>query len=123
MPEKDGNIDAHSVPIKSIHSNVAQIFIEITEDKLKIILNEYKDTQIDSKSWVAPLGIFIALVTTLTTSTSNDFLLPKEYWGSVYVGGALIAFFFPPLLSQPQFRPLNQGSQAVEEASRRTVFE
>ena len=94
MSEKDGNIDAHSVPIKSIHSNVAQVFIEITEDKLKIILNEYKDTQIDSKSWVAPLGIFIALVTTLTTSTSNDFLLPKEYWGSVYVGGALIAFFF-----------------------------
>ena len=37
MAEKDGNIDAHSVPIKSIHSNVAQVVIHTTEDKLKNI--------------------------------------------------------------------------------------
>ena len=94
MSERDGNIDPHSVPISRIHDNVDQVVIKITEDKLKIILNKYKDTQIDSKSWGAPLGVFIALVTTLTTSTSNDFLLPKEYWSSVYVTGALLASFF-----------------------------
>ena len=76
MSEKDGNIDAHSVPIKSIHSNVAQVVIHTTEDKLKNILNEYTYTQHDSKSWIAPLGIFLTLVGTLTTSTPNDFLLP-----------------------------------------------
>ena len=94
MAKKNGDINVSNVPVEGMYENISQVFITITEDKLKIILNEYKDTQIDSKSWVAPLGIFIALATTLTTSTSNDFLLPKEYWGSVYVGGALIAFFF-----------------------------
>ena len=94
MPERDGNFDTGSVPIKSTHNNVAQVVITTTEDKLKIILYEYKDTQIDSKSWVAPLGILIALVTTLTTSIPNDFLIPQEHWKSVYVTGALIALFF-----------------------------
>ncbi len=91
MPERDGNIDAHSVPIKKIHSSVAQVVIITTEDKLKIILNEYKDTQIDSKSWIAPLGIFLTLVGTLTTSTPNDFWLPKEFWHPVYGGAAVAA--------------------------------
>ncbi len=33
MPERDGNIDSHSVPIKKIHSSVAQVVIITTEDK------------------------------------------------------------------------------------------
>ena len=94
MAEKDGNIDAHSVPIKSIHSNVAQVVIHTTEDKLKNILNEYTYTQHDSKSWIAPLGIFLTLVGTLTTSTPNDFLLPKEFWHPVYGGAAIAAFIW-----------------------------
>ena len=94
MPEKDGNIDAHSVPIKSIHSNVAQVVIHTTEDKLKNILNEYTYTQQDSKSWIAPLGIFFTLVGTLTTITPNDFLLPKEFWQQVYGGAAVAAFIW-----------------------------
>ena len=94
MPEKDGNFDIGSVPVSRIHNNVSQVIITTTEDKMKIILNEYQDTQINSKYWATPLGIFITLITTLTTSTSNNFLLPKAYWESVYVTGVLIALFF-----------------------------
>lgn len=94
MSERDGDIETHSVPIKSIHSNVAQVVIHTTEDKLKNILNEYNYTQHDSKSWIAPLGIFLTLVSTLTTSTPNDFLLPKEFWHQVYGGAAVAAFIW-----------------------------
>ena len=46
MPEKDGNFDASSVPVSRIHSNVDQVVITTTEDKLTIILNGYKNTQL-----------------------------------------------------------------------------
>ena len=91
MSERDGNIDPHSVPISRIHNNVDQVVIKITEDKLKNILNEYNYALHDSKSWIAPLGIFLTLLGTLITSTPKDLLLPKEYWVPLYGGTAVAA--------------------------------
>ena len=94
MPERDGNISVSNVPVEGIHKNISQVVIITTEDKLKNILNKYTYTQQDSKSWIAPLGIFLTLVGTLTTSTPNDFLLPKEFWHQVYGGAAVAAFIW-----------------------------
>ena len=90
----DLNSDKYNVPIDKIHTNVSQVLITTTEDKLKIILMEYQNTQINSKSWVAPMGIFFTLLTTLVTSTPKDFLIPKENWVSMYVLGSIIALGF-----------------------------
>lgn len=92
MSERDGNFDADGVPVESIYTNVSQVVITTTEDKLKNVLNEY-DYQHDSKSWIAVLGIFLTLVGTLITSTPNDFLLSQESWRYVYVAGIGAAFF------------------------------
>ena len=94
MPERNGDINVSNVPVEGIHKNISQVVIITTEDKLKNILNEYTYTQHDSKSWIAPLGIFLTLVGTLTTSTPNDFLLPKEFWHPVYGGAAIAAFIW-----------------------------
>ena len=91
MSERDGDINISNVPVEGIHKNINQVVIITTEDKLKNILNEYTCTQQKSKSWIAPLGIFLTLVGTLTTSIPNDFLLPKEFWHQVYGGAAVAA--------------------------------
>jgi len=40
--------------------------------------------------WVAPAGILVALILTLTTSTFHDFLLPRDTWLAIFIIALLL---------------------------------
>jgi Flp pilus assembly protein TadB len=94
-PSQTVTIDTDSIASRlmenaNVNWNIAQEVIITTEDKVRICLLENLK-RIERKSgWMAPLGILIAIFTTLTTTTFNNVLLDSSTWRAIFllVGGA-----------------------------------
>lgn len=57
------------------YTNVSQGLIHITEDKLKVILLEYREKHRQFYSWTTPLGIFVScLFATITADFKNTWI-------------------------------------------------
>ena len=83
-----------SVNVQEVHSNIDQEVVEITTDKLKLILTQYVQLLGSNKEWQAPLGIFITILVVFCTSTFQDFLTVKAHvWNALFIllaGGSFI---------------------------------
>lgn len=79
-----GHYSYIQAPIRQIHTNLDQEVIQITEDKLRLVLGEHLDHVSDRQSWIAPLGLLIAVVTTLVTSTFKDVGLKSTTWEAIF---------------------------------------
>jgi len=77
-----------------VHKNVSQVIIVTTEDKLVIDLEKHCKIIQKKREWINPLGLFIAILTTILTSKFEEkFGLKPEFWqASFYIvgGGSLI---------------------------------
>jgi len=83
-------VGAHSSrrvhPREGVHVNVGQQVIVTTEDRVRLCLNEHLHSVEQRRSWVAPLGILIALVLSLATTSCRDALSVSKYtWHALFV--------------------------------------
>lgn len=68
------------------YTNVSQGIIHITEDKLKVILLEYKEKNNQFYSWTTPLGIFAScLLTTITAKFECTWGIPANTWQAIFI--------------------------------------
>lgn len=75
-----------SVSVQEVHSNVDQEVIEITADKLKIILIEHLDSLLKGTSWQTPLSILITVVVVFCTADFREFLtLSADTWKAIFI--------------------------------------
>jgi hypothetical protein len=75
-----------TVVVDEVHSNVSQEIIEITSDRLTIILTKHIDHLQKSKEWQMPLSLFLTIILVLSTSTfKNSFGLPPETWSAIFI--------------------------------------
>ena len=82
----NNNSPFSTAPIKSIYQNTEQNVISITEDKLKVILLEYKEKNKLFYSWTTPLGIFIScLLATITSNFVDTLGLSASTWQAVFI--------------------------------------
>ena len=66
-------------------SNLKTNIIEITEDKLKLILHQHSHSLNVKKGWIGPLGIFITLALTLLTADFQDALsMQASFWQAFF---------------------------------------
>lgn len=87
----------NGVHVVDVHVNVDQEIIQITEDKLRLILKDHLETITQSTSWVAPLGVMISIITTFCTAKFDTFIgLGPEFWKSLFTlaGIASLAWLF-----------------------------
>ena len=78
--------------VTAIHVNTDQEIIQITEDKLRLVLNERLRMMEQKKDWIAPLGIVIAVVTVFCTSNFKDAFLKASVWEAIFILTGIIAF-------------------------------
>jgi len=79
--------------IYQVCSNTKTDFIEITGDKLEIILMKYLKDLKDSSGWLTPLSLFLAILIALLTSSFKDFLtISKDIWLAVFYLSLFISF-------------------------------
>lgn len=76
----------NGVQVIDVHVNVDQEIIQITEDKLRLILKDYLDSLTQAGGWVAPFSVLVSIVTTFCTAKFDTFIgLGPEFWRSTFV--------------------------------------
>lgn len=87
----NGRFSKVQAPIRNVHSNLDQEVIQVTEDKLRLVLNEHL-TQVEKKNgWIAPLGIVITIVTLFTTATFKDAFFKAATWEAIFLLSGLLS--------------------------------
>lgn len=81
----------NKVRIDEIHSNISQEVIEITSDKLRILLKEHVENIENQRLWIAPASLLVTIVLVLCTTTFRDALTVKaNVWEAAFIIGALL---------------------------------
>ena len=74
------------IQVVDVHVNVDQEIIQITEDKLRLILKNHLDSLTQEGGWVAPFSVLISIVTTFCTAKFDTFIgLGPEFWRASFV--------------------------------------
>ncbi|MCK4653445.1 MAG: hypothetical protein KAU01_03275 [Candidatus Cloacimonetes bacterium] len=80
------------VNVSEVHLNVSQDFIITTEDKVRLCLSEHLKRMEMKRSWMAPFGIFIAILVTFITSTFKDAGLSADTWRAIFIIVGILSF-------------------------------
>jgi len=76
----------NTVDVNAVHSNVEQEVIEITSDKLKIILSCHVDSLASRKEWHTPLSMLLTIIVVLCTTTFKPFAgFSADTWSAVFI--------------------------------------
>ena len=89
-----GKYNEITAPIKSVHSNLEQVLIHITEDKLRLVLNEHIKKVERKKDWVAPFSLLIAIITTFATSNFKEALFSASTWEAIFFIVGMLSLFW-----------------------------
>lgn len=85
------------VQVAGVHPNVEQEVILVTEDKVRLCLNENFHRAARSKQWITIASLILTLILTLTTAQFRDFAgLSSLEWRGIAIAalaGAVIWFF------------------------------
>lgn len=87
----NGTYSRRTVDIKEVHSNIEQRLIQITEDKLTLILNDHIKHMESKNSWVAPLGILITLMVVFATTDFKQAYFSADTWKAIFVITTLLS--------------------------------
>ena len=87
-----GEIRSNQIIISEIHTNTDLTLIQITEDKLRLVLLEHLELLQCKSRWQVPLGILLALVPMFLTSEFKDFAtVDKATWRAFFMFASLAA--------------------------------
>jgi len=79
--------------VTAFHSNIKQEIIEITTDKIRLILSDHLKKSEKKIEWHAALGIFLSVVASLFTTTFNtSFGVQGDVWRSLFILCAIFSF-------------------------------
>ena len=93
------------VEVTAFHSNIKQEIIEITTDKLRLILNDHLKKSEKKIEWHAALGIFLTAIASLFTTTFNTtFGVQGDVWRSIFILGAVSSFVWLIICGIKAFR-------------------
>lgn len=82
-----------SVNVAQVHSNTALEIIEITGDKLRILLTEHVRKSEKLNEWQTALGILMAAIAALvTTEFKAAFGVDGGVWKAIFIIAALLSF-------------------------------
>lgn len=79
--------------VSAKYSNVKSNLIEITEDKLNIIVDKYSNQLRKTRDWVGYSGIFVTILLSLLTCDFNKKFLgiSSENWYTLFVMGFIVS--------------------------------
>lgn len=80
-----------TINIENIHSNVTPEILEISVDKLRIVLLENEKKISDANEWQTPFAILLTIIIVLCTATFKEFLsLSADSWHAIFIVGAVV---------------------------------
>jgi hypothetical protein len=81
------------VEITNVHRNTSQELIEVTVDKLRLVLVQQKDRIEQKKTWHTPLGITLTILLIFPTTQFKDaFTISASTWQAVFMISFVLSF-------------------------------
>lgn len=92
-------IQNKTIEITKLHGDLSQEVVIITVDKLKLILHTHINSIKERKSWIAPAGILLTIITVLVTGEFKDIIFPRSTWTAIFVitGGLMFIWLVKAL--------------------------
>jgi hypothetical protein len=90
----NGNYSRKTIDITEIHSNIEQKLIQITEDRLTLILNQHIKNLEMKNAWVAPLGILITLIVVFATTEFKKAFVSADTWRAFFIISTLLTIYW-----------------------------
>jgi hypothetical protein len=94
MNNSTGQYNDDTIKITAIHTNLNQEIIKITEDKLKIVLNNHSLNIEQKKAWMTPLSILVTIVLTFVTAEFKKAYFPAATWQAFFIMFAAITMIW-----------------------------
>lgn len=94
MSKSPGQYTRKTVEVKAVHSNLHQEVIQITEDKLRLVLSDHLAVIEQKKSWIAPLGIFLTLILVFVTAEFKKFYFSPSTWEAFFLMATLLTLLW-----------------------------
>ncbi|WP_333014570.1 hypothetical protein [Vibrio vulnificus] len=83
--QPSGKFSESKILFKEEFENLDHTLIKISEEKLRLVLNKYESSVKNRYGWLAPLGIFLTVVTAIITTDFKDALAISKYtWEAIY---------------------------------------
>lgn len=76
--------------IKQVHGNLSPDVIQITVDRLALILHRHASSLERRRAWIAPAGILLSIVATLLTAEFKGRFLSASTWQAVFIISAIL---------------------------------
>ena len=92
------------VNVSDVHLNVSQEVIVTTEDKIRLCLSKHLNRMEKKKNWIAPLGILLTVIVTLSTSDFSDKLFKAATWQAVFVISGVVSFIWLIIAAKDAFK-------------------
>ena len=81
-----GQIQSNLITVSSIHANTDLTLIQITEDKLRLVLLEHISKLETKRRWQVPFGVLLTLIPIFLTSEFKDFAdINKSTWQAFFM--------------------------------------
>mgnify|MGYP001589820894 CR=1 FL=1 len=74
-----------TIDVQKVHSNVDLEVIQITEDKLRLILNEHLSFISTQRAWISPLSILLTLIVVFVTTDFKDAYFSAATWEAIFL--------------------------------------
>ena len=81
----NGRFAQIQAPTKIVHSNLDQEIIQITEDRLRLVMKDHLEIIEEKKAWHAPLGVLLAIVAAFVTADFRDAYFKAATWQAVFL--------------------------------------
>lgn len=73
-----------------VQSNLGQIIIISTEDKIELCLMKHLKDLENKRNWITPLGLFLTVTLTFLTTDFKDWVVSKETWQAIFIIAGII---------------------------------
>lgn len=100
-------LNTSTVDVVKVHGKLSQELIQITVDKLKLIAFTHVKEIENRKAWFTPVGIFMTLLITFSTSEFKDFILPSNVWNAIFIILGVMSFFWGVISAIQSYRSIS----------------
>ena len=92
---QNGAFAPEKIDVGAVHSNLTTEVIKITSDKMELIITQHLSKVERRKEWMTPLGLIVAIIIALSTTTFKDALwLKANVWEAIAWVSLVVLFFW-----------------------------
>jgi hypothetical protein len=108
----------------TVCTNVKQEMVVVTADRLRLCLMRTLHHADARRGWIAPLGVFVAILTPIFSAQFNDAIFSAAFWKSAFIAGAgasglwLIRAIFFAYMAHKLFRQSDPIEEIVTRLTR-----